>query len=216
MQRLIRGSFFLATLTGGVALAQDPYQSGYTGERDVQVVIEEDRKDDPGPYALLGGGIEGYTGRLAPELNPGVAYGAHVGFRPFRGIGLELGYNGGLHDVDAGPGGVRDGADITRNAGQVAVVLDAPLDLFQPYVMGGIGLENHNVRGAEGPAAEGFTDDTSGYIPTGVGLRWNITDTIAADLRGTYNFQFEDDFAPVNTGAGSGRYQGLLQVGGAF
>lgn len=214
MNRMWQWGVFAAVLSSGVALAQDAYQPMPDQEVKVQV---EHKKDDRGPYVLLGGGVEGYTGKLAPNVNPGLAYGINAGFRPLSGLGLELGYNGGLHDIDTGPGGVTNGADVVRNSGQAAVVLNAPIGNFHPYVMGGIGVENHNVRDLQGTAAaRGFTDDTSGYIPTGVGMRFDLTHSIAADVRGTYNFPFSQDFAPFDIGAGSGRYQGLVQLGGAW
>lgn len=212
MKRLIRGSLCLAMTWTGLAFAQG---DDYRPERDVSVRLEDDR-GDKGPYVLLGGGAEGYTGKLAPNLNPGFAYGANIGIRPWAGLGLEVGYNGGLHDIDVGPGGLQDGADVTRNGAQAAVVADLPLGNLQPYVMGGIGVEHHNVRGPDGVAANGFNDDTSGYVPTGLGLRVNLTDLITADARVTYNIPFEQNFAPFDTGSGSGRYQGLLQLGGSY
>jgi hypothetical protein len=215
MKRLMKWGVFAAVLSSGVALAQDDYQP-MVDDREVKVEIEN-KNEDRGPYVLLGGGVEGYTGLLAPNINPGVTYSVEAGIRPIPGLAFELGYNGGLHDIDTGPGGVRDGADVVRNAGQAVMVVNAPLGNAHPYLLGGIGVEGHNVRALEGTsAARGFTDDTSGYVPTGVGLRLDLTDTIAADLRGTYNFPLSQDFAPFDTGAGSGRYQGLLQLGGAF
>jgi len=211
MKRLIRGSLCVALAWSGVALAREDYRP----HRDVTVRMD-DNKGDRGPYVLLGGGAEGYTGKLAPSINPGVAYSINAGVRPWAGLGLELGYSGGLHDVDVGPGGLRDGPDIARNGGQAAVVADIPLGNVQPYILGGIGVENHNVRGPEGVAAAGFRDDTSGYVPAGVGLRINLTDLITADARVSYNIPFDQNFAPFDTGMGSGRYQGLLQLGGTY
>lgn len=214
MKRMLQWGVFAAVLSSGVALAQDVYQPMPDQEVTIQV---EEKKDDRGPYVLLGGGVEGYTGKLASNLNPGLAYSVIGGIRPLSGLGFELGYNGGLHDIDVGPGGVSDGADVVRNAGQAVAVVNLPLGNFHPYALGGVGIENHNVRNLEGTAAaEGFDDDTSGYIPTGVGLRVDLGKTFAADLRGTYNIPFSQDFAPFDTGAGSGRYQGLLQFGGQF
>jgi hypothetical protein len=80
-------------------------------------------------------------------------------------------------------------------------------------VLGGIGIQNHNVRGA-GPVF-GFVDDTSGYVPAGVGLRYNMGKLLTADARVDYNIPFEQEFAPDN-GIGDGRYQALLQIGGTY
>lgn len=214
MKRYIRWGFVAAALWGGAALAQGDYGTGTTREREVRVTREK-KYDDKGPYALIGGGVEGFTGKLAPNVNPGVTYGAELGFKPFSGLGLELGYNGGLHDLDVGPGGTRSGADVVRNAGQAAVIVDVPLGRIQPYALGGIGVNNYNVR-TPAFASNGFRDDTSGYVPTGVGLRFNLSRTITADARATYNIPFSENFAPFDTGAGSGRYQGMLQLGGQY
>ncbi len=210
MSRFIRWGVCAAVLWGGAALAQDDYRDP---DRTASVRIEDDN-NDPGPYVLLGGGAEGFTGRLAPNVNPGFAYGVHAGVRPWSGLGVELGYTGSMHDIDVGPGGLRDGADMIRNGGQAALVADVPIGNLNPYVLGGIGIDNFNVR-TEG-FTNGFSDDTSGYIPTGVGLRINLTDVISADARVSYNIPFAQDFAPFDTGAGSGRLQGLLQLGGSY
>ncbi|XXF77864.1 hypothetical protein P2318_33160 [Myxococcaceae bacterium GXIMD 01537] len=217
MRRNIRWGVFAAALWGGAALAQGGYDTTYTGEKDVTVKVERNDPTARGPYVLLGGGIEGYTGRLAPSLDPGISYGAQLGFRALSGLGFEVGYNGGLHNFDTGTsGGLEDGADVVRNAGQAVVVGNLPLGNVSPYVLGGVGIQNQNIRGPDGAFSEGFVDDTSGYVPAGVGLRVNITDTVAADARATYNIPFSQDFAPFDTNAGSGIYQGLLQLGGQF
>ncbi|HYO53340.1 outer membrane beta-barrel protein [Archangium sp.] len=219
MKPVIRLGLCVATLWGGTALAGDEWkQPSYGGsgmDQERSVYRAEEKGADTGLYVLLGGGTEGYTGELAPNLNPGFAYGATVGFKPSRSLGVELGYNGGLSDIDTfGPGGAANGADIVRNGGQAAVTLGITPTKLQPYVLGGIGIEHFNVRGIS-PIA-GFQDDTSGYVPAGVGLRYNIGPLITADARVSYNIPFEQDFAPVDNGIGNGRYQALLQLGGTY
>ncbi|QRN98099.1 outer membrane beta-barrel protein [Archangium violaceum] len=222
MKSVIRMGLCVAALWSGAALAGDdswkqPYggsgQAGQDEPRPVYRTVE--RGADTGLYVLLGGGTDGYTGQLAPELNPGFAYGATVGVKPSKILGLELGYSGGLNDIDlAGPGGAADGADIVRNGAQAAVTLGLTPTRLQPYVMGGIGIEHFNVRGAG--QVFGFQDDTSGYVPAGVGLRYNIGRLLTADARVNYNIPFEQDFAPVDNNIGNGRYQALLQLGGTY
>jgi hypothetical protein len=220
MKSVIRMGLCVAALWGGAALAGDDWkQPGYGGsgqDESQSVYRAEERGSDTGLYVLLGGGTEGYTGGNASDLNPGFAYGATVGFKPFKMIGVELGYSGALNDVDiAGPGGTADGADIVRNGGQAAVTLGLTPTRLQPYVMGGIGIQNHNVRGTA--PVFGFTDDTSGYVPAGVGLRYNIGKLITADARVNYNVPFEQEFAPAgDNGFWDGRYQALLQLGGTY
>ena len=208
MKSVIRWGLCVAALWGGATLAEEDWT-------EPTVHRAEKKGADTGPYILLGGGTEGYTGQLAPELNPGFAYGATVGFKPTRGLGVELGYSGGLSDIDIfGPGGAADGADIIRNGGQAAVTLGLTPTRLQPYLLGGIGIEYHNVRGLA-PLA-GFTDDTSGYVPAGVGLRYNMGKLLTADARVSYNMPFDQDFAPVDSNIGTGRYQALLQFGGTY
>ena len=220
MKSVIRLGLCVAALSGGAALAGDEWkQPGYGGsgidDDNRSLMRAEDRGADKGLYVLLGGGTEGYTGDIAADVNAGFAYGATVGFKPTRGLGLELAYSGGLSDIDTfGPGGAADGADIIRNGGQAAVTVGITPTKLQPYILGGIGIQNHNVRGL-GPVA-GFQDDTSGYVPAGVGLRYNIGSLLTADARVSYNLPFAQDFAPVDNDLGNGRYQALLQFGGTY
>ncbi|WNG61921.1 porin family protein [Archangium gephyra] len=219
MKSVIRLGLCAAALWGGAALAGDEWnQPAYGGsgvDDPVVYVPVQETGSDKGLYVLLGGGTEGYTGDLAPDLNAGFAYGATVGFKPTRGLGIELGYNGGLTDIDTfGPGGAADGADIIRNGGQAAITVGLVPTKLQPYLMGGIGIENHNVRGLS-PLA-GYQDDTSGYVPAGVGLRYNIGSLLTADARVSYNIPFDQDFAPISNDIWNGRYQALLQLGGTY
>ncbi len=219
MKSVIRMGLCVAALWGGAALAGDDWkQPGYGGsgqDETRSVYRAEDKGADKGLYVLLGGGTEGYTGGNAADLNPGFAYGATVGIKPWKMLGLELNYNGGLNDIDVAPGGVANGADIVRQGGQAAVTLGLTSTKLQPYVLGGIGIQNHNVRGT-GPAL-GYNDDTSGYVPAGVGLRYNIGKLITADARVNYNAPFEQEFAPAgDNGFWDGRYQALLQLGGTY
>jgi hypothetical protein len=219
MKTVIRLGLCVAALWGGAALAGDEWQEPVYGgsgvdEGMVYVPVEE-QGADKGLYVLLGGGAEGYTGELASDVNPGFAYGATVGFKPTRGLGLELAYSGGLSDIDTfGPGGAADGADIIRNGGQAAVTVGILPTKLQPYLMGGIGIENYNVRGVA-PIAR-YQDNTGGYVPTGVGLRYNIGSLLTADARVSYNIPFSQEFAPIDDDIGNGRYQALLQLGGSY
>lgn len=218
---IIRLGLCVAALWGGSALAQEtetPFmeQEREEVELDLQQPISE-RRDHKGLYVFIGGGVEGYTGELAPTLNPGPAWGATVGFKPWQQLGLEAQYSGAANDLDAGygPGGARNGADVIRNGGQVAAVVDLTRSALRPYAMAGIGLENFNVRGAD--TLGNFQDDTAGYVPAGVGVRYKLGPTISLDARVNYNFGFGRDFVPgEDLDLGDNRYQGLLQLGGVY
>jgi hypothetical protein len=218
MKSVIRIGLCVAALWGGAALAgEDWKQPAYGGsgmDQERSMYKSEERGSDTGVYVLLGGGTEGYTGGNAAALNPGFAFGANVGIKPTKLLGFEVGYSGALNDIDlAGPGGVSNGADIVRNGGQAAVTLGLTPTKLQPYVLGGVGFQNYDVRGDD--PAFGYSDDFSGYVPAGVGLRYNIGSLLTADARVNYNIPFAQDFGPDN-GADDGRYQALLQLGGTY
>lgn len=167
-----------------------------------------------GVGVTIGGGVEGYTGSLASNVDPGAAAGVTVALRPSSVLGFEVGYTGAVNEIDPRFALPSNGPDIVRNGGNAALTIGLAATPVQPYVLGGIGLSRYNVRNG---GAVGFRDDTVGNVPVGVGLRTQIG-AFTADLRGDYNFLFSQDFAPatVDTNAGSGRYQGTLNLGGTF
>jgi hypothetical protein len=204
-------------------------------ERDTStqpvVVVNEDTDDEKNKEAKsdmrgltwgLGGGVEGYTGALAPAINPGPAWGVTAALKPSKVLGLELGYNGAVNEIDDGSAnGAVGGADIIRNGGQLAATVGLTASPVQPYILGGVGINRYNVRGS----GSGFRSDTSGNVPVGAGLRTHIGN-FTADLRANYNVLFDNDFATAGvdtTGVAGqsvttngGRYNGMLQIGGTF
>ncbi|QSQ21813.1 hypothetical protein JY651_42810 [Pyxidicoccus parkwayensis] len=222
MKAFVLSGLCAAALWGGAAQAQEDYHPAYPST-SVQPVTEHTHTNraDTGLYALIGGGTEGYSGQLAPSVNPGLTYGANVGYRPIGFLGFEVGYSGGISDVDfnrPGGGGISDGPDIVRNGGQALVVGNMTDTRLQPYVASGIGIDNYNVRDDARGRVLGFQDDTSGYVPATLGLRYQVGKLITADARVSYNFLFSQDFAPstLSPGAGDGRYTGMLSLGGTY
>ncbi|WIG93842.1 outer membrane beta-barrel protein [Myxococcus sp. SDU36] len=212
MKALGRGALCAAALWSTAALAQAETVEFSDGGR---------KRADTGIYAQLGGGLEGYTGQLAPEVTPGFSYGAALGYRPHGLFAVELGYSGGLSDIDSRMGLLDDGEggpDIVRNAGQAVVVGSFTDTRLQPYVLTGIGLDRYNVRNDARGAVRGFSDDTSGYVPAGAGLRYQVGNLITADARVNYNFLFDQDFAPGGRAPGAldGRYAAVLSLGGTY
>jgi len=102
-----------------------------------------------------------------------------------------------------------------RNGGQAAVTIGLTPTKLQPYVLAGIGIERFDLQD-DGGTAFGFRDDVAGYVPAGVGLRYNMGKLLTADARVDYNIPFEQEFAPVDNNIGNGRYQALLQLGGTY
>jgi hypothetical protein len=187
---------------------------------DVDVSARKESKADMrGLTLMVGGGVEGYTGALAPQINPGPAYGVTAAIKPSKVFGLELGYSGAVNNLDSrGVVGDIDGTggpDLVRNGGQAAVTFGLGAAPVQPYLLGGLGFSDYNFRGGAAAAA-GFADDTVGNVPVGAGLRTHIGN-FTADLRANYNFLFDQDFAGVDTGFNeTGRYSGTLNIGGTF
>jgi opacity protein-like surface antigen len=189
------------------------------------IVIEEERIETErrtpanmrGVQVFVGGGVEGYTGNLAPEINPGVTWGAGVALKPTRVLGLELGYSGAANSV----GAQELDNDIVRNGGSAVATIGLTGSPVQPYLLGGIGFDRYNVRGE---ATERFQDDTIGYVPVGLGLRTHIG-SFTADARLTGDGLFNQGFAPqagataltdIGDSTPTARYNGMIRLGATF
>lgn len=197
---------------GSADISQHDTGLGGSGYEAKPVDQGQRKADMRGVTVLIGGGVEGYTGGYAPEINPGASAGALAAFKPSKVLGLELGYNGAVNNLDTDVPG--SGPDIVRNSAQADITIGLTAAPLQPYVLGGYGLNWYNVRNGE---ALGFRDDTNSKIPVGLGLRTHIGD-FTADARVNYNFLIADDFAPGvdNSDAMSGSYNGTLNIGGTF
>ncbi|NPC74279.1 hypothetical protein D7Y27_15670 [Corallococcus sp. AB004] len=210
--------------TGGSGVTTPPPAPSYTptasANEDIQPleVEKKSKSDKKGLTLLIGGGVEGYTGALAPQIAPGPSAAVTASLRPTSVLGVEVGYSGALNNIkDAGSFGADDGPDLVRNGGQAALTLAITPTAVQPYLLGGIGISNYHFRGGE---ALGYSDDTVGNVPAGVGVRGHFGH-FTADLRGYYNFLFDKQFAPdIDPGgsdpSGGGSYTTTLNVGGTF
>ncbi|AGC48712.1 hypothetical protein MYSTI_07440 [Myxococcus stipitatus DSM 14675] len=181
-------------------------------------VEKKDKNKISGVSVSVGGGVEGYTGALAPQLDPGPTAGVTAGFKPLKQVGVEVGYSGALNNIDSKRGPVGgDSPDLIRNGGTAVLTVGVTPSAWQPYLLGGIGLSHLNFRHGE---SLGYKDDTIGTVPAGVGLRGHVGHFLV-DARANYNFMFDKDFAPgLEPGAqdlsGGGSYQGTISVGGTF
>ncbi|MFP2912892.1 hypothetical protein ACLESD_49380 [Pyxidicoccus sp. 3LFB2] len=219
MKAFVFSGMCVAALWGGAAGAQEDYYSPQSERVETVEFDSAEDRADTGIYALVGGGAEAYTGQLAPSVNPSFSYGATLGLKPSAFLGLEVGYNGGLSDIDrGGDGGVSDGPDVIRNGGQAVVVGSFTDTKLQPYALTGIGIDNFNVRDDIRGGILGFEDDTSGYVPAGIGVRYQVGKLITADARANYNIMFDQDFAPttLDPGVGDGRASFMLSLGGTY
>ncbi|MCY1040275.1 hypothetical protein OV208_02995 [Corallococcus sp. bb12-1] len=217
----LSGTSSSADATGGSGIAPAPatdFRPSATSDDIKPLEVEKKSKSKTkGLTLLIGGGVEGYTGALAPQLAPGPSAGVTASIKPTSVLGIEVGYSGALNNIkDAGVFGANDGPDLVRNGGQAALTLAITPTPVQPYLLGGIGISNYHFRGGE---ALGYSDDTVGNVPAGVGLRGHFGH-FTADLRGSYNFLFDKQFAPnIESGgdpSGGGSYNASLNVGGTF
>ena len=199
----------------GIALGGSGFDDVKVKEIDKRELSSDEgqRKGDMrGLTLLVGGGVEGYTGALAPEVNPGASVGVTAAIKPSKVLGIELGYTGAVNNFSTDVGG--SGPDIIRNGGQAALTLGLTASPVQPYVLGGVGVSRYNVR--NGGEALGFRSDTTGNVPVGVGLRTHIGD-FTADARVNYNFLLANQFSTgVENDLWNGRYTGTLNLGGTF
>lgn len=188
------------------------------------LALEEEKKGDMrGLTVLVGAGIEGYSNALAPRVNPGPAVSVLASFKPTTVLGIEVGYTGAVNNLDTGiDDGATSGPDLIRNGGQAVATLGLMASEIQPYVLGGIGLSDYNVRGV----SEGFVDDTVGNVPLGAGVRGHFGN-FTADARIAYNLLFDQEFASAvpTTDIGApgdsefsegGSYLGTVNVGLTF
>ncbi|HEY8210005.1 MAG TPA: hypothetical protein VIG99_21115 [Myxococcaceae bacterium] len=200
--KLFAGALVLS-LVGGAALAKDAVE-------DPAYPTEQDRSVMRGVTVTAGGGIEGYTGGLSDSLAIGPTWGVTAGLKPSKVFGLELGYTGATNELRSTLGFDVNGADVVRNSGQVVATVGLTSTPVQPYLLGGIGLNWYHVRAT----GSGLSDDTSGNIPLGGGVRAYLGH-FTADARLDYNIMFADDLVNRST-TGGGRYTGTISVGSTF
>ncbi|XXF78755.1 hypothetical protein P2318_03070 [Myxococcaceae bacterium GXIMD 01537] len=194
-----------------------PYEEGKGGSGQPK---EKEAPNLRGLTVQLGGGVEGYTSSLAPQINPGPAVNVTAALKPSTVLGIELSYTGAVNNIDTHGGSdlTESGPDIVRNGGQAVATFAFTATALQPYLLGGVGFSDYNIRGG---FDEGFQDDTLGTVPVGLGVR-SVFGGLTADARVNYNFLFDQEFA-LNTATVAdtdftkgGTYYGSLNVGWTF
>jgi hypothetical protein len=200
--------------------------SAWARPRPVSIVSapeEEDSLTFEHPLTVqLQGGVEGYTGPLAPRIDVGVTYGLSIAYEPTRFLGFELGYSGAVNELRPGPTQLDDpnprGPDLIRNGGYLIVtpgysfqLPSAKTSFFKPYALGGIGLDRYDFRGRT--AQLGYTDQTVPSVPFGAGLKARMGQ-FSADARVDYAWQFDRRFTLFDDHPM--RFQGQVLVGATF
>jgi hypothetical protein len=208
-----------SSATAQPSAAQPSVQPSSTVE---PAYVDQDKDKMRGLTVMAGGGVEGYTGDLAPQINPGPGWGVTAAIKPTKVLGVEIGYSGAANNLKGNSvvGLQGRGADIVRNGVDARATLALTATPVQPYVLGGFGISRYSVR--EELRSLGFQSDTSERVPVGGGLRAHFGQ-LTADARFNYNFLINEGFAtavgPSNVAVNSvnaGAYQGLLQLGATF
>jgi hypothetical protein len=174
---------------------------------------------------MIGGGVEGYTGSLAPRIKVGPDWSAAIVFKPTSILGIELAYTGAFNAfvpsrlVGFDPS---IGASVQRNGGHAAISVGLTTTRVQPYLMAGVGVDRYSVRGAH---AGGYVSTTSGSVPLGGGVRAYFPHGFTMDLRGTYSLIFGNLFTAhvsqaeglaLNTVTDVGHWDATLFLGYTF
>lgn len=224
--KLITGALAVASLWGATAMAEDWSTTSDVGSDQKVVVKKEDKNDMRGVTMMLGAGVEGYAGSLAPRLQAGPTWGVSAVLRPTKIIGLELGYSGATNEIEEGanPGfdpGVARGPDIVRNGGHALATFGLGAAPVQPYLGAGVGIDRYTVRAG----GAGFRSDTSASVPVAAGLRTHIGH-FTADARLGYSWLINSDFSDFAGASGTNilgirpentsLYQGTLSIGSTF
>jgi hypothetical protein len=208
------------TTTKETATAQ-PATPAYVQPQPVYTAPEE--KDKVRGFTLMaGGGVEGYTGDLAPQINAGPSWRVTAAAKPTKVLGIELAYSGAVNELKGnGVVGLEGrGADIVRNGVDALATLALSATPVQPYVLGGFGVSRYSVR--DGLQVMGFQSDTSERIPLGGGLRTHFGQ-FTADARFDYHLLINENFATrvsenslVKNSVSGGSYQGTVAFGATF
>jgi len=219
-----------ATGQAGATDQSTTYSSSpsYESSPSYTYVDNENQGDDKKKRDMTGisvnalGGVEGYTGSLAPRIDPGAAWGVGIGLQPSRIFGLELGYTGAANNITDG------GGQLIRNGGNVNVKVSLAPTRVEPFVFTGVGLSRVDVRnsgqGILGDNSAGaYRDDIFGQVPMGGGLNFHLG-KFTAGARASYNLLFDREFSPRNQGNSLGidnnekadSWTGVINLGGVF
>lgn len=178
---------------------------------------EKTKAPNQGVALTANGGVEGYTGTLAPRVDAGGSWGVMLTGQPNKIVGLELGYSGAVNNIDDP---AASGGQIVRNGGTANLKFSLYPSVVEPYLFGGVGFA-HNTVTHTAHLEGGYRGDTFGMIPVGGGLNFHIG-KFTAGARGSYDFLFSRNFSPnSHTGFGFGSaypniWSATGQLGGQF
>lgn len=168
-------------------------RSDVTTVERTETMVEDERSWVNPTYGIMAGaGVSDYARDVNRDIDAGIGYGARVDVSPMRNIGLELGYNGAVNNLDDSIS--TDGRLITNQVGgnlRLNIVpprSDLPLGL-RPFVFGG--AQYHRID--TNAFTPGITDGINAFgVPVGAGIEANIGQRFLVGGRFTYNFLFNE------------------------
>lgn len=150
-----------------------------------EVVVEE--REPVGIGLTLGGGITNFTHQNSRDL---VDIGGLWEVRAILGAGsplsLEAAYVG-----TAQPMNFPEDATLLSNGLEGALRVNLGTGMAQPFVFGGMGWQRYSVEGT-GRTVASISEDDVWTVPVGGGISF-INDGFLFDIRGTYQFAFDDE-----------------------
>lgn len=184
--------------------------------------LAEERMMDRGDRGIEiygGAGVGNFSQDLGDVTDAGLAWGARVGFHPYRAIGGELAYQGANGNVNTivTPGAVLQNQDIQEHTITANAKLGWPVRMGEreliPYGLIGLGYTRLNSEDAL--EAVGLGDDNAFTVPLGAGVGLDLTERFSVDGRFVYNFLSSVDNLPlVNDKADS--WTATLNIGTVF
>ena len=150
----------------------------------------------------IGGGVLGFTDEEARDLTDiGGSWEARVAFGTHLPVGLEAAYVGSAQPIEAETLGIGDDIVLMGNGAELALRLQLPTFVVQPYALAGLGWMYYSLAGEEGNAGPLHGDDHVLTAPLGVGLSFRAPYGATFDVRGIWRPAFGADLM-------SGVYEG--------
>jgi hypothetical protein len=194
------GIVALVTAVAAPALAQVDVETGQD-----RAVIEVERQ----PLQLgVNIGVNNFTGAAGDLTGAGAFFGVNAGVRPWRMMGVELGYEGSRNPVEAVDGGLW-----RHNVSALAKV--GPMlgqdQNIRPFLGAGVGLSYINPTG---DAEDSFRTDYVSEVPLALGVETQLG-PVNAGVRATYRLLGGDNFTP-DPDDNSNLFNVGLMIGGRF
>jgi hypothetical protein len=154
--------------------------------------------------AMMGGGMTGFIGDAAKAFtSSGPSWEVRATFGTRLPVALETAYIGSYQGFQPALG-LADKSFLLGNGAETDLRINITRMRIQPYVFGGAGWTNYQIRQAVlGPNLD--KSDNVLTIPFGLGASWRIGRALLVDIRGTARVVYGDSlFDKVAVAANAG------------